>query len=72
MNTPASDIIRASGISRTFGSGNSAVTVLRDIDLALPAGRQADCLQGQIRIRQDRAGQSAWCPGSADKRQHSV
>jgi putative ABC transport system ATP-binding protein len=32
-------IIRASGIKRTFGRGTGAVTVLKGVDLAVPAGR---------------------------------
>ncbi|KKC45908.1 MULTISPECIES: ABC transporter ATP-binding protein [Paenibacillus] len=32
-------ILQASGITRTFGRGKSSVTVLKGIDLSLPAGR---------------------------------
>jgi len=33
------DIVRASGIKRVFGKGGGAVTVLKDVDIRLPAGR---------------------------------
>ncbi|MBW5447963.1 ATP-binding cassette domain-containing protein [Cohnella sp. CFH 77786] len=39
MTTGEQDIIRASGIKRTFGKGQGAVTVLKGVDLAIPAGR---------------------------------
>ncbi|WP_246187907.1 ABC transporter ATP-binding protein [Paenibacillus tengchongensis] len=39
MTISSPDIIRAAGISRTFGKGAGAVTVLKDVNLSLPAGR---------------------------------
>jgi putative ABC transport system ATP-binding protein len=39
MQPAASDIIHASALKRTFGKGGSAVTVLKGVDLSIPAGR---------------------------------
>lgn len=38
-NAASHDIIRTTGITRTFGKGSGAVTVLKGVDLALPAGK---------------------------------
>jgi len=39
MSAAMQEIIRASGITRTFGRGKGAVTVLKGVDLVLPAGK---------------------------------
>ena len=39
MTAASQEIIRASGITRTFGRGKGAVTVLKGVDLLLPAGK---------------------------------
>lgn len=39
MHPSAGDIIHASALKRTFGRGSGAVTVLKGVDLSIPAGR---------------------------------
>lgn len=39
MTEASQDIIRASGVTRTFGRGGGAVTVLKGIDLSIPSGK---------------------------------
>lgn len=39
MTTSSPDIIQAAGLSRTFGKGAGAVTVLKQVDLSLPSGQ---------------------------------
>ena len=39
MTAASQEIIRACGITRTFGRGKGAVTVLKGVDLLLPAGK---------------------------------
>ncbi|SEU12638.1 ABC transporter ATP-binding protein [Paenibacillus sp. NFR01] len=39
MTTATADIIQVIGVTRTFGKGNGAVTVLKGATLALPAGK---------------------------------
>lgn len=39
MNAATPNIIEASGVKRTFGRGQGAVTVLKGVDIAIPPGR---------------------------------
>ncbi|WP_379135808.1 ABC transporter ATP-binding protein [Paenibacillus sp. sgz500958] len=39
MTETSHEIIRASGVTRTFGRGKGAVTVLKGVDLSIPAGK---------------------------------
>ncbi|MFC5702531.1 ABC transporter ATP-binding protein [Cohnella faecalis] len=39
MTEASQNIIRASGVIRTFGRGSGAVTVLKGIDLSIPSGK---------------------------------
>lgn len=39
MTIATQDIIRATGITRTFGKGGGAVTVLKGVNLSIPAGK---------------------------------
>jgi putative ABC transport system ATP-binding protein len=39
MNVATSQIIQASGVKRTFGRGQGAVTVLKGVDISVPPGK---------------------------------
>lgn len=39
MNATETDIVRASGVKRTFGRGPGAVTVLKGVDISIPQGK---------------------------------